>query len=302
MAESVNTDNSPLYSQNMGQTRHQEIKSLRTASQPRFVASLQPDFQAPETIILFSYAATSANLGPSFHTSNRGVQDLRSKVVRHVAMAFAHENYRILHTMTKTVNNFTDGTESTVYFLYYTLARKTQQELTASGSPLEYRYVIDGIWTHDPANKNTLRKINGSLVSQIAIERAPSLATISPEIVNIHQTPQRTASTAAEMARQASIGSRSGKKVILRYVGPAGSEIFAAGTFNHFDPYMHQLLDAGSYPRDASLRVFELELKLLPGTYYYHYLSFGETQLDALNLSRGSNSEGRLYSLLNVPQ
>jgi hypothetical protein len=185
---------------------------------------------------------------------------------RYVALAFAHENYGKLHTFLKSSTG--------VYYFVWNFDRETRLKLARDGKALEYRLIVDGVWMADPANPLANRKLNGALISYVDTSLAPALPLLSPEIGDQHG-PIRT--------------------VILRLRAKPQSEIYVAGTFNNFDPYLHGLQ---ADPSDPSL--FTIELRLLPGQYFYYFVVNGATVLDSLNPDRGYGTEGAAYSRLVI--
>jgi hypothetical protein len=128
---------------------------------------------------------------------------------------------------------------------------------------IEYRLVIDGLWTTDPANPKTRRNevsgITSSLVTLPHVEKNPVL----------HENP----------------------KGVLRFSfkGPPGELVTVAGSFNSWDPFMYELRE---YPRGT----YTLSLPLPPGTYQYLFFHRGERFLDPYNSRRAYTRDGSIAS------
>jgi hypothetical protein len=116
---------------------------------------------------------------------------------RYVAVAFAHEEWRVKHMFFKNQNN--------VYFLVYDLAAD-------SPVPLDYRLIVDGLWQSDPQNKSRVRNDQGIVLSRLSIPATELPAAHTPE-------------------------SFYNGEVEFRYVGKPGLQIALVGNFNNWDPF-----------------------------------------------------------------
>ncbi|MDR1105398.1 MAG: glycogen-binding domain-containing protein [Treponema sp.] len=132
---------------------------------------------------------------------------------------------------------------------------------------LEYRLVIDGLWTTDPSNPLTRRDSrSGVTYSSLPlpdIKRDPSPLTGKPGGLN------------------------------FTFRGPPGETVTVAGNFNGWDPFMYELTEnpAG---------VYSLALSLPPGTYQYVFFHRGERRLDPYNFSRVYTREGKPVSQIII--
>ena len=282
----------------VGQDRNQQIRNLNTAGSPVFLANNSPDAEQVANTILFTFSAGNLVYGLDFTNNTRKTTIAPEKNVSRVAIAFGHEGWGVLHPLQKTKSNL-----SPVFFLYYSLDRSTQQRLLASGMPIEYRYIVDGVWMADPMNQANIRKINGALISVLDLRNAPPAPVISPEFLPLKRlSTSRLVNSSPEIATSAALaGSRQARTVILRWIGESGQDVYVAGTFNHFDPYQTPLAIEGNDPRHPSRSVYAVELRLLAGQYYYHFVINGKNCLDDLNLRHGYSTEGIAYSQLQVP-
>lgn len=283
-------------------SRHLEIRNLETASAPRFVSPKLPDFADDKATVLFTFQDSSLSAGAPFQTAVRGDQSYPSVKSRSVAIAFAHEGWAVKHQL-KVVNN-TDihGHTSSVYFLYYDLSRAELAKLLEEHKNIEYRYIVDGVWMADPLNPQSVKKLNGAMVSYVEPSMAPPPATISPEVLPPTAFDRNKFSTSnPERAILSSIANtKQPRTVILRVLANPGDTINVAGTFNAFDPWLNELRPVRRDARNPDKLVYEIELRLLAGQYFYHFVINGANVLDPLNVKRGSGPEGRQYSLLSV--
>jgi hypothetical protein len=121
---------------------------------------------------------------------------------------------------------------------------------------LEYRMVVNGLWTTDPANPRNRRDGSG----------------ISNSVVSI---PQPKEKPKPELP-----GSLN-----FRFEGPPGETVTVAGSFNGWDPFMYEL-------REYPAGVYSLSLPLPPGIYQYVFYHRGERYLDPHNFRRAYTREG----------
>ncbi|MDR2178400.1 MAG: isoamylase [Treponema sp.] len=128
---------------------------------------------------------------------------------------------------------------------------------------IEYRLVVDGLWTTDPANpasrRNEVSGITNSLVVMPRLEKNPVL----------HEDPRG----------------------VLRFSfkAPPGELVTVAGSFNGWDPFMYELRE---YPEGT----YTLSLSLPPGTYQYLFFHRGERFVDPYNPRRTYTREGDIAS------
>ncbi|MDR2135274.1 MAG: isoamylase [Treponema sp.] len=128
---------------------------------------------------------------------------------------------------------------------------------------IEYRLVIDGLWTTDPANpvsrRNGATGITNSLVVLPHVEKNRVL----------HENPKGG--------------------MYFSFTGPPGELVTVAGSFNSWDPFMYELRE---YPEGT----YTLSLPLPPGTYQYLFFHRGERFLDPYNFRRAYTREGNIAS------
>ena len=128
---------------------------------------------------------------------------------------------------------------------------------------LEYRMVIDGLWTIDPINpvyRIDPAGLARSIVSVPEVKKIPSTFDAPP-------------------------GS-----LIFSYNAPSGEVITVAGNFNGWDPFMYEL-------QEKTPGHYSLTLPLPPGTYHYVFFHRGQRVLDPNNHNRVYTKDGKLASL-----
>jgi hypothetical protein len=170
---------------------------------------------------------------------------------RYAGIAFAHEEFREIHLF--------ERNEHGVLFFFYPIPEGVHG--------LDYRFVIDGLWTIDPKNPLKIRGAEGLSLSRFEFPAdAAQMRTASPVI-------------------------RADGQAEFNLEAPSGRDIYLSGSFNGWDPYMYRL-------REVRPGLYSLTLRLLPGTYYYMFNAEGRKYLDPLNPNRGQDSEGYEISVL----
>jgi hypothetical protein len=198
-----------------------------------------------------------------------GVLFTASSSFRRVGIAFAHEGFSKVYWFKKllvTRDDIIPGTvklkdpldayrDSGILFHVYTVPGDIRE--------LEYRLIIDGLWTVDPLNPQyRMDPQSGIVRSTVAL----------PEI-------KRATSTF-----DGPPGSLS-----FSYQAPPGEIITVAGTFNGWDPFMYELRETGP-------GTYGLILPLPPGVYHYVFFHRGQRILDPNNHNRVYTAEGKSAS------
>jgi len=141
------------------------------------------------------------------------------------------------------------------------------REIPDGATEIEYRLIINGLWTPDPANPNTRRDgFSGSTMSVLSV----------PQRQQVHN----------QAARQ-----RAGIDFVFR--GPPGETVTVAGSFNNWDPFMYEL-------REGPPGFFSLHLPLPPGRYQYVFFHRGERVPDPENPTWVFSREGKVASEIVV--
>jgi hypothetical protein len=195
-----------------------------------------------------------------------GVLFTASSAYRRVGVAFAHEGFSKVYWFKKlllTRDDIIPGTvkfkdpldayrDSGILFHVYTVPADIRE--------LEYRLIIDGLWTVDPLNPRYRMDPQSGIVRS---------TVLLPEI-------KRTPSTF-----DGPPGSLS-----FSYQAPPGEIVTVAGTFNGWDPFMYEL-------RETSPGTYGLTLPLPPGVYHYVFFHRGQRILDPNNHNRVYTAEGK---------
>lgn len=139
---------------------------------------------------------------------------------------------------------------------------KRQHKFTS----ITYRLIIDGLWTTDPLNPNKIYDENTNLYfSKIEDPGSIAIYTSKTESDTIH----------------------------FIYKGDSGKLVHLAGTFTNWDPWIYEL-------KETSPGLYELDLPLPSGKYYYSYY-IGLTQiLDNTNPEKVYSADGRIANVIVV--
>ena len=170
--------------------------------------------------------------------------------VKYAAVAFAHEGWKYQHLFQ--INRHG------VYFLFY--------PLPAQDGPLEYRLIIDGVWTSDPTNPEHIKDERGLVLSRLDI---PSLS--SRRVT----TPYTYKDGVVEFT----------------YMGSAGQRVSLVGNFNNWDPFMTPLIEDPLNPGHFSIRI-----PMPSGPQYYNFVTGMETITDPTNPKIHWNNRGQAVS------
>jgi hypothetical protein len=186
---------------------------------------------------------------------------------RRVGIAFAGEGFSRVHWFRKLMipvdaprprrdrDPSTVFADSGILFHVYTVPEDVRE--------LEYRLVIDGLWTADPLNPQ---------------QRIDPASGITRSVLVLPEIPRRPS------AFDGPPGSLS-----FTFTAPPGERITVAGSFNRWDPFMYELQETGP-------GYYSLTLPLPPGTYHYVFFYRGSRILDPNNPNRVYTREGRTAS------
>jgi len=193
--------------------------------------------------------------------------------LRRVGVAFAHENFANVYWFRQlTIPQDRLSVQwdvvippdtymnSAIQFHVYQIPKNLRE--------LEYRLVVNGLWTVDPLNPQTRRDpVSGLSLSVLSLPYRP----ITPNPLN---------------------GLPEG--LSFSFKGPPGEIVTVAGDFNGWDPFMYEL-------REYPAGVYSLTLPLPPGTYQYVFYHRGQRYVDPYNPTRIYARDGSAASQIVVP-
>ncbi len=140
-------------------------------------------------------------------------------------------------------------------------------EIPESVSQISYRLIIDGLWTTDPLNPATVFDRNTFMkLSSLPIERDTSPATEVQKKMNA---------------------------VKFIYTGESGQTIRLGGSFTNWDSYIYELAE-------ISPGIYELDLPLPKGIYFYTFFNGVTALLDTANPRKAYTADGRIASIIEV--
>jgi hypothetical protein len=194
--------------------------------------------------------------------------------LRRVGVAFAHENFSTIYWFRQLMvsQQFLNPVilpgqkfpspykDSGLQFHVYRVPDHLRE--------LEYRLVVNGLWTIDPTNPLSKR----DPVSGLELSVIP----IPPRPVNLHPIN----------------GLPEGLK--FSFKGPPGEIVTVAGSFNGWDPFMYELKEepAGHY---------SLTIPLPSGVYQYVFFHRGQRHVDPHNPRRIYARDGSAASEIIIP-
>lgn len=173
---------------------------------------------------------------------------------RFVGAAFSHEDWREIHAFERNRNG--------IWVLAVPLPY---------GDPMtsSYRLVLDGLWAADPNNPERARDpASGASVSLL---RLPGREKI---VLGVWDPANAEGAT-------------------FWFEGEPGQRVTVSGSFNGWDPFIHEL-------EEVAPGKYRLDLDLGPGEYYYVYIYRGERVPDPLNSRLLYGKDGRAVSAITV--
>jgi hypothetical protein len=200
---------------------------------------------------------------------------------RTVGIAFAHEGFAKIYWFKKIMTIRDDEEETTgtgsrkrdlpirqdsgILFHTYTIPQDAgkQDVWNVDARHLEYRLIIDGLWTVDPLNPlRRLDEKSGILRSVIVLPEIPREPAVS-------DGPPGTLS--------------------FNYLAEPKETVTVAGDFNGWDPFMYEL-------RETSPGRYSLVLPLPPGIYRYVFYHRGQRFPDPGNPGKVYSASGEIVS------
>jgi hypothetical protein len=188
--------------------------------------------------------------------------------LQRVGISFAHEGFAKVYWFQKLMipqdpaliknpkkqNSADLYRDSGILFYVYTLPENMKY--------LEYRLIIDGLWTTDPLNPLHRMNPSGLAFSMVLIpevQKVPSTFDAPPGSLNFF------------------------------YNAPSGEIITVGGSFNGWDPFMYEL-------RETSPGTYSLTLPLPPGIYYYVFFHRGQRLVDPHNKHKVYTKDRKIAS------
>lgn len=181
------------------------------------------------------------------------------KDARFVGIAFDFENFKTIHPYQKHVT-YTDAGKVKDSLFFYAL------KLTKEMQKIQYRVVIDGLWTLDPTNENK------------GYDRSTGL------LLSIYDAT-REIPPATEQLKNGTVR--------FVYEGESGRQVRLGGSFTNWDSWIYEM-------KEVQPGLYQFDLSLPPGTYQYAYFSGVNTIVDETNPERCYTNDGKTASQITV--
>jgi len=193
--------------------------------------------------------------------------------IRRIGVAFSHEDFANTYWFKKLVvpNDFNAPIptgqklpdpykDSGVQFYIYKFPEHLKE--------LEYRLVVNGLWSTDPSNPQVRRDpVTGLNLSVLQTPLRPS-----------KPNPFETLP----------------EGVTFTFKSAPGEIVTIAGSFNNWDPFMYEL-------RETAAGVYTITLPLASGSYQYVFFCRGQRIVDTFNPKRTYAKDGKAASVIDVP-
>ena len=194
--------------------------------------------------------------------------------LRRVGVAFAHENFINVHWFKLLLipNDYLNPVmlpgeklpsphkDSGIQFHVHQIPENIKD--------LEYRMIINGLWTVDPSNSQTRRDPVSGL----------SLSVLNMPLRQVKPNPLN--------------GLPDG--LLFTFNAPPGESVTVAGNFNSWDPFMYEL-------KEGPAGLYSILIPLPPGSYQYVFFHRGERHIDPNNSNRVYARDGNAASVVIVP-
>lgn len=176
------------------------------------------------------------------------------KYTRRVAIAFEYDNYRQVYSFVKNEYN--------VFFFI--------AEIPENTDVLNYRLIVDGVWTYDPINDNSFLSPEQLRVSSLNI----------PKIFNEYFT-------------MPIINDNGNVRFI--YKDQENKNIYLSGNFNNWDPFMLKMVEDKEDPG-----TYTISIRIAPGKHFYTFISDGITIQDPNNPRKAMDNRGNAVSFIEI--
>ena len=181
---------------------------------------------------------------------------------RYVGIAFDFENYQIIHPFMRKSTYDENGDHVNTWYFYIL-------EDVPQTNKIYYRMIIDGLWTTDRLNPVQYYDTQtGIHLSELTVQKKVAAATRASVQSGVEATH-------------------------FVYRGKSGQKVRLAGTFTKWDSWIYEL-------KETAAGLYELDLPLPSGTYYYVYYIGTERFPDRTNHDMAWTDDGRPISKLTV--
>ena len=133
-------------------------------------------------------------------------------------------------------------------------------------STIKYRLIIEGLWTTDPLN--SVKEYDDDVNLYFSVVNAVNADNYNTEVTEdgfVH----------------------------FVYRADPGEEVWLSGSFCNWDPWIYTM-------HETRPGIYELNLPLADGTYYYNYYIGFTPTVDNTNSQKAYTSDGRMVSVIKV--
>jgi hypothetical protein len=201
-----------------------------------------------------------------------GVLFTASSSLQRVGVSFAHENYSVVHWFQRLMvprdpadlllngrpNPRIDPYEDSGIMFHV-------ENIPSDLENMDYRLIIDGLWTADPTNPLRVYGPSGVVESRVPLPER-HISTVVQSTPGVYQ---------------------------FSYSAPSGEIITVGGSFNNWDPFMYEL-------RETIRGIYTLSLPLPPGDFQYVFFHRGVQIPDPANMRKLYTRDGRIVSEATV--
>ncbi len=193
------------------------------------------------------------------HVSGDFLVFTADKSAHSVGIAFDYENYKTVHYFNLHKTRDFEGEVTDSWWFFITPRPKKIMQVS-------YRLVINGLWTVDPNNPNTIFDENeGILLSQLKMPSADPAITETLD---------------------------SGLTHFVCFSEP-GQNIRLGGSFTNWDSWIYSM-------KEVAPGRYELDIPLPEGTHYYAYYVGMTSFIDSTNPHKGYSADGKVVSCIKV--
>ena len=195
-----------------------------------------------------------------------------SSSLQRVGVSFAHDNYAKVHWFQRLMipkdpaDLLVNGKVSDKIDPYEDSGIMFHIEPIPVGiKNMDYRLIINGLWTTDPTNPTRVLGASGVAESRFPLPEK-LITALTPPTPGVYT---------------------------FSYHAPPGETITVCGSFNNWDPFMYEL-------RETSPGLYNLSLPFPPGNFQYVFFYRGEKIPDPANTRKLYTREGRIVSEATV--
>lgn len=224
-----------------------------------FAAEAMPQVTSDEELDYAEMVASIKEVRAPYLRNDYVIFTSDSSKSRYVGIAFDFENFKTIHSFRK--KKFMDMDYNEDQSLYFYILKLPKNVLSVN-----YRLIIDGLWTTDPMNQEKIFSAENSiLLSHFDATREIPAITEKSESNSVH----------------------------FVYRGKSGQNIRLGGSFTNWDSWIYQM-------KETAPGLYSFDLPLPPGKYEYAFYSGITSFPDHGNPQKCYTEDGKIASLLIV--